>query len=399
MPPSLNLEVVAPSIHRVNSQCYEKRDVSVLAGHVVLSATSSSSLANVTQIRVRLMHAVTSTTDSKNTRRILYPSVCISNESRQPSLRIERTLREVTLPIFSKERSETSSERVVSKSYFYLDIPTNIPATTKTPLGTITYAIEATAATSKHGIITRRRPIMLNRQMIQSDPTKTQHHLYFQASNTIQGMTLSQNSTPRSGPRISFNATVRTHWETAPADRKTELRHLVVRELRWQAEEIIKIMSKPNSSDEKYSICERKSARKVCDGSTKGYWGSGRNPYVRKPYGQNVEGNGEEKPAICIPFGFTIPKRAMVVDDIDLAAYEIAVDTADHTPQCRIPGEVSVSNPGTMAMGITVHHQLKVELVMGEDVFHKGTGKLVERKRLRTVVCPAIPLSVCEVSI
>ncbi|KAJ5182231.1 hypothetical protein N7449_012378 [Penicillium cf. viridicatum] len=398
--PSLNIDLVAPSTHHVNSQCHGMRDVSALAGHAVLSATSPGPLANVNRIHVRLIQVVISTTDSKNTRRILCPSFCNpTNKSPQPGSRIERTLQDVSVPILPKEEVETSQERIISKYYFYLDIPTNIPATTKTPLGTITYAIEATAATSNHGITTHRQPLKLNRQMIQANPKQTQHHLYFPTSKAIQGMSLSQNSTPRCGPRISFTATIYTHWETAPANRETELRHLVVRELRWNAEEIVKLMSKPSTLDGNYSICERQSVRKLCDGSTKEYWGPGRNPYIKQPHGQSVGGKGGEKSAICIPFDFTIPKQARVVDDIDLAAYEIGTDRAGHTTQCGFLGELYFLSPGKMAKGITVHHQLRIELVMGEDVFHKGTGKLVERKLLRTIVCPAVPLSVCEVSI
>ncbi|KGO67774.1 hypothetical protein PITC_048600 [Penicillium italicum] len=398
--PSLSFDLVAPSTHHVNSQCHEKREVSALAGHTVLSASSLLPLVNVIQINVQLIQVLTSTTDSKNTRRILCPATWNStNKSPQPSSRIVRTLRDVSLPILSKDGVESSQERVIFKSFFCLDIPTNIPATTKTPLGTITYAVEATVVTSKHGIITHRRPLKLIRQMVQTDPTKTQHHLYFPTSTAIQGMTLSQKSTPKSGPRISFTATIHTHWETTPANRETELRHLVVRELRWYAEEKVKIMSKPISSDEKYSICEQLSVRKLCDGSTKGYWGFTHNPYVKQSQEQSVGVKGGEKPAICIPFDFTIPKRAMVVDDIDLAAYDIDTDRAGHTPKCGLPGEFPFSSPGKMMKGITVHYQLKVELVVGEDVFHKGTGKLVERKMLRTIVCPAVPLSVCEVSI
>lgn len=398
--PSLNLDLVAPSTHHVNSQCHENREVSALAGHVVLSACSFSPLVNMTQIRVQLIQAVTSTTDSKNSRRTLCPSIWNStNKSPRPGSRIERTLRGISLPILSKEGVEISQGRTISKFYFYLDIPMNIPATTKTPLGTITYAIEAIVATLNNGIITHRQPLKLNRQMIQADPKQTQHRLYFPTSNAIQGMSLLQNSTPRSGPRISFTATIHTHWETAPANREAELRHLVVRELRWHAEEIVKMMSKPSSLDEKYSICEQQTVRKLCEGSTKGYWGFSLNPYVKQPHEQNVGGKGGEKPAICIPFDFTIPKRAMVMDDIDLAAYDIRADRDGHNPECCLPEECYFSSPGKMTKGITVHHQLKIELIMGEDVFHKCTGKLVERRLLRTIICPAIPLSVCEVSI
>ncbi|KXG46830.1 uncharacterized protein PGRI_035760 [Penicillium griseofulvum] len=393
---SLDLDLVAPTIH-VNSQCYEKRDVSALAGHVVLSATSFPPLANLTHIHVRFIQFVTSTADSKTTWRDLCRFYKSTKKSHQPSSRNERTIQHVSLPILSKGLV-SSAGRIVSKSYFNLEIPTNIPGTTETPIGSITYAIEATAATSKHVLITNRRPLKLNRQVIQSDPTKTQYRVYFPTSNSIQGMILSQNSTPRSGPRISFTATIHTRWETAQADRATERRHIVVRELRWQAEEIVKLMSKSNSSDEKYSICERQSVRKLCDGSTKEYWGYGHNPYIKQPHGQNVEGKGGENSNICVPFGFTIPKQVAVVDDIDLAAYDIGADRVGDIPQCSFPRDVCFPSPEKMTKGIIVYHQLKIEIVTGEDVFHKCTGKLVERIQ-QTITCPAIPLSVCEVSI
>ncbi|KAJ5158677.1 uncharacterized protein N7500_008328 [Penicillium coprophilum] len=395
----LDIQLVAPAIHNVNTQCHEKHGISALAGLVVLSVTASSPLINVTKTHVRMIQVIRPTTDSKNNRRTLCPSFCMIEKSPQPGSTIERTIRDVALPTFSNGGFEIYPRRIVSEFPFHFDLPTNIPGTTKTPLGTISYEIEVKATTSQHGTFTQRRSVELNRQMILSEPTKTQHHLYFQKSNTIRGMTLSQNSTPRSGPRISFTATIRTHWETAPADRETELCHLVVRELRWQAEEVIKIMSKSTSPDEKYSVCERQLVRKLCDGHTKGYWGYGCNPYVKQSYGLEFEGKGEEKPAICIPFAFTIPKRALAVDDIDLAAYEIGVDGADQTPNCGHPEKYPFFSAGKVTKGITVHHQLKIELVTGEDVFHKGTRKLVERKRLRTIVCPAIPLSVCEVSL
>ncbi|OQE37757.1 hypothetical protein PENCOP_c009G00401 [Penicillium coprophilum] len=382
---SLNIQLVTPAIHNVNTQCHEKHGIPALAGLVVLSVTASSPLINVTQIHVRIIQVMRPTADNKTHWRTWCPSFCMIEKSPQPGSTIERTIRDVALPIFSKGGFEIYPGRIVSEFPFHIDLPTNIPGTTKTPLGTIRYEIEAKATTSQHGTFTQRRPVELNRQMILSEPTKTQHHLYFQKSNTIRGMTLSQNSTPRSGPRISFTAAIRTHWETAPADRETELCHFVVRELRWQAEEIIKIMSKSTSPEEEYSICERQLVRKLCDGNTKGYWGYGCNPYVKQPYGLKFGGKGEEKPAICIPFVFTIPKRAMVVDDIYLAAYGFGVDGADQTQKCGLPEKSFFFSPGKTTKGITVHHQLKIELVTGEDVFHKGTRTLVERKRLRTI--------------
>jgi hypothetical protein len=392
---SLSLELVAPSTHYVDS--HEKRGVSTFAGHAVLSATSFLNLIDVTEIHVRLLQVLTSITDSKDTR---ISSPLFSSRTYKPpkrNLRTERTLREVSLPVLSKEGVENCQGGVASKTYFYLDIPTNIPATTTTPIGTITYELEATAPTSKNGMITHRRPLIINRQMVLTDPKQTHHRLKFPTSNVIEGMTLSQISTPRSGPRISFTATIHTHWESAPAARPTELRHLVVRELRWHAEEVIEIIS-IGSPGVKYPIRERQSVRKLCDGSTKGYWGSAHNPYITEPHGPKIEAKAGERRGIRIPFEFTIPKRAMVVDDVDLAAYETGTEGFGQALYCGLPEEDCLYSPGRVTKGITVHHQLRIELVVGEDVFHKDTGKLVERKRPRTIVCPAIPFSVCEVS-
>ncbi|KAJ5794070.1 hypothetical protein N7457_000669 [Penicillium paradoxum] len=395
----LNLELIVPTTHYTDSQRHVRHGGSPLSGHVALSATSLLPLVRVTQISVRLIQIVTSTADGEKTRRISFPLFCSpKNESPRPNVTNERAICEVYLPISTEEEFEVSPRKIISKSYFSLDIPTNLPATTETLLGTVTYAVEATATTLQDGTITQCRSVKLNRQMIQDDLKMTRHRLYFPKSNDIHGMNLSQNPTPRSGPKISFTAVLRTHWETSPAERTTEISHLVVRELRWQAEEIVKIMSKCNRSDEKYSICEQQSVRRLCNGVVKGYWGSSHNPYVKQYHGQCFEEKAREKPEIRIPFDFTIPKRAMVTDAIDLAAYELDADEAGRSPKNDLMRTLSCSTSGTLAEAITVRHQLRVELITGEDVFHRETGKLVQRKRVRTVVCPAVPLIVCELS-
>jgi hypothetical protein len=395
---SISLELAAPPSHHFNSQSHELRDIAPLTGHVILSASSVSLLPNLIQFDVKLIQIMTSTGDSKQTRRLSCPLLCGST-SGLPQTRSssERVLQEVHLPFLSNEKLGKSTGRNASNFHFSFDVPKSIPPTSETPLGSIIYAIEATAATLEQGTVTRRQSVKLSCQKIQVDSEKTQHRLYFPLSNDIHGMTLSQNPTPRSDPRISFTATIHTHWETALADRSSEVRRLVVRKLKWQAEEVVKIMSKPISSDGEYSICEGQLVRKLCDGSVKGPWGSEQNSYLGD--GQSSEGgDGREKPAIRIPFGFTIPKRAMVTDDIDIAAYDIGANRTDYFSGHELLRRSSSPSADAMMRAITVHHRVKLELVTGEDVFHRGTGKLVERKRLRTVLCPAVPLSVCEVS-
>ncbi|KAJ5561909.1 hypothetical protein N7535_003628 [Penicillium sp. DV-2018c] len=387
----INLNLVAPSIHHFYSQSYELRDIAPLTGHVILSASSASLLPNPVRTEVKLIQIVTSMGDSKQTRRLSGST----SELIKPTLFSERVLREVHLSFPSRDKEGNSTGTNVSDIPFSIDIPKNIPPTSETPIGSITYAIECTAATQDHGTITHRQPVKLGCHKIWIDSEKT-HKLLFPASNDIHGMTLTQCPTPRSGPRISFLAIIHTHWMTAPADRPSEVRYLVVRKLKWQAEEVIKIMSKPVNSDGDYSICERHLVRTLCEGSVKGSWESEPNP--ERGDDDSSKAYGEGKPAIRIPFGFTIPKRAKVTDDIDLDAYDVEPNGADYSSCFELPRKLSLSSMDAMMLAIVVHHRLKLEFVTGEDVFQRGTGRLVERTRSRTVLCPAVPFSVGEVS-
>ncbi|KAJ5827198.1 hypothetical protein N7447_003961 [Penicillium robsamsonii] len=130
-------------------------------------------------------------------------------------------------------------------------------------------------------------------------------------------------------------------------------------------------MSKPNSPDEKYSICERQV------GVRKGTGDRVAIHTLSNHTDRTLREREKKNQLFAFYLGLQSPKRAMAVDGIDLAAYEIEADRTDHTPQCGLPRDIYFSSQRRMVKGITVHHQLKVELVTGEDVFHKGTGKLV----------------------
>ena len=87
-------------------------------------------------------------------------------------------------------------------------------------------------------------------------------------------MTLTQQSTPISESAVSFTATISPRWQMSPGQRITEIKHLVVRELRWYAEEIVKVMSQPpDGSSNKYTICRSEMVKKLCGGSVKGVLG------------------------------------------------------------------------------------------------------------------------------
>ena len=399
----LKLNLSSSSTYCINTECHENGDMPALSGHVTLSDSSGSKLANVREVDIRLVQSIACEAPSERAPRkfILNPNTLpcpsLRSTTRKPTERPyvhQQIVREIRLSIPSMDERE-----MCSKLHFALDVPVNTPATTYTHLGSITYAIEVAANLSHHDSITHRQPIKIYRHMVQRDLEMTRRSVYFPNSSAIQGMSLSQNPTPRSGPRFSFTANIHPRWETARGDRPTELKHFVVREIKWCAEEIVKIMAKPSGHAEgTYSICERQMSRKLCDGSTKRYWGFERNPFVKEPHQHIIQGDGGGLSIIRIPFEFNIPNRAMLVDDIDLNAYEFRDGNKADTSQHGLYTTYRSSSSGDMVRVITVYHQLKVQVVTGEDTFHTRTGKLVERKRLRTTVCPAFPLSVCQIS-
>lgn len=377
----------------------ENVHVSPLTGSVAIPTSSHSLLADATGVHLRLVQSIR----CENFRQVL-PQKSTSNPSsilclpfKGPRLgshkskhENKQTICEVLLPLPS-----TTDKKCVELP-FALDVPPNVPTTTSTPLGVIEYTLHATARISQHETVTDCQPLRITRHIIQRDVEKNRISMYFPNSAAIHGVSLSQNPTPRSGPRFSFTANISHRWETAPGDRPEELKHFVIREIKWLAEETVKIMAKPRANtDEKFSICEQTLTLKLCEGSTKGYWGFDRNPFVKHSH-QYLFKDEIGKCEIRIPFDFSIPTQKMVHDDIEFNMYEF--DEYAGVGHSLNPSDTSLCPPKDLVRVITVEHQLKVEILTGQDVFHHSSGTLVERKQPRVTVCPVFPFSVCEVS-
>lgn len=378
----------------------ENGHVSSLTGSVAIPTCSHPLLADATEIHVSLVQSIR----CENSRQDI-PQKSISNPAsilclpfRSPKFgsysrkhENKQIIRDVLLRL-----SSTTDQKKGIEMPFALDIPPNIPATTSTSLGEIEYTLQATAINSQHGTITDCQPLRITRHTIQRDLKKTRLPMYFPNSASIHRVILSQNPTPRSGPRFSFTANISHRWETAPGDRPEELKHFVVREIKWVAEETVKIMAKPRANaDENYSVCEQAVTRKLGEGSTKGYWGFDRNPFVKHSHQYLIEDqNG--KLEMRIPFNFAISTKKMVHDDIDINGYEFA-DYA-RAGYSLNPSDASMSSSKDLARVLTVDHQLRVEILTSQDVFNQSSGTLVERRQPRVTLCPVFPFSVCEVS-
>ncbi|KAJ5985375.1 hypothetical protein N7522_012571 [Penicillium canescens] len=401
---SFDLELVAPSTHHINRLRGEKGELATLSGHAIISADSNLSFPPCQSVHVRLVQTVKSTYDKScctkatNRRfsfektRLFCPSFFSPTASPSQATRMDEQAVEIaSLPCSLEGTPKEHSGRIISKYYFSLEVPAIIPTTTETPLGSVTYKLIASATAADREPAIKSQSVKLCRQADSQTSHLIRTALEFPLSKLILGMTLTQQSTPRSEPTLSFTATISPRWQTYPGQRTTEIKHLVVRELRWYAEEIVKVMSQPaDGSSNKYSICKSEKVRKLCKGNIKGYWGSDQNPYIKQP----LTITQDEDKHVLIPIQFAIrnPRHAAMIDDVDLESYEFGA-ADDVCPPPYSPSDQGFHTEAKRA--IIVQHQLKFEIITGEDTFAIKTEKLVERKPLQTTVCPAFPFTVC----
>jgi hypothetical protein len=153
-------------------------------------------------------------------------------------------------------------------------------------------------------------------------------------------------------------------------------------------EEVTKTFIKPSQyaqGDTNQREEEQVFVRELCNSKQKGYWNTIAN---RIPEAQE---NARKASSVDITFGFTIPKNARPAPPADLSCY--AFDPEHLNPDSLSP-ELRDRYCSTTyeRLAITVEHQLKLDLVTGEDTFCRETNSLVDRKILGAAVNAAFPL-------
>lgn len=149
----------------------------------------------------------------------------------------------------------------------------------------------------------------------------------------------------------------------------TEMRHVVVKELKWKVEETVKLLSIPGGATQAVE-CQEQYVRPLCRDSQTGRWsatGGGRRMQTTEDM-------------IDIPFKIRIGSG---MADVELAAYSL--DSGREQPDLHRDGETGA---------IVVNHQLTVDIVTAEDTIDQVTGRLVDRKPLwkSFSVCCALPV-------
>ncbi|KAL4750574.1 hypothetical protein BDW72DRAFT_203841 [Aspergillus terricola var. indicus] len=235
---------------------------------------------------------------------------------------------------------------------FSLPIPGNIPPTADTVLGSVSYTITATDSL----------PIRIQRAV---SPEPVCYVRTYPGSPVVTELCITPRPAEprRAGRQTQYDIEWRAKPTILDGERESEVKYVVAEEVRWQVDETVKCLSlarQENRTNRRRFVFHQERTRQLCQGAIAGRWLAGPG---RRDWPEEAGAGGR----IEIPFQVRIPTA---VDEIDTSSY-----SGDH--DCAHGGEVNELE----TLAITVGHRLHLEVVTGEDTFHRETGDLVERRR------------------
>lgn len=253
---------------------------------------------------------------------------------------------------------------------FALSIPRETPPTMETMLGTVSYALSASLM-SRSGERTTSQPIQILRRAI-PDYCGTIHESrsFFDERFNV-ALDLIPNKSPGSDMKASYTAKLSTEQTVIPGPRATERRYVVIKELKWRVEEIVRVLSIPSHGGIQDAEWKEECVRQLCNGSQTGYWTLPR----------DLRNGQATDTTIEVPFDISIPRSANVAEKIGISAYN--TDTKQPRQHDLSSPERDPSNPALpKTTALSVAHRLRLDIIAGADTVDQVTGRLVDRQPL-----------------
>ncbi|KAJ5099634.1 hypothetical protein N7532_006635 [Penicillium argentinense] len=278
---------------------------------------------------------------------------------------------------------------------FYMPVVANIPGTTKTELGDITYHVVAFMTAKSGTSFCASQEISISRRIL-PEHNSIQHTRLYPKPSAIAKIHLSQNITESTGSTIAITAKLFPRGQPIPAERSTEIKFVAIREMRWRIEEVTSLLdgsrqiSQPafQVQTESEAMEEQSSTRVISSGSQRGYWGTPNNPLTKASQQINLS-------FIDIDFNVNLPRKEGFSSGIGLPSHGFDVPSPDTLPSPLQELFPSSAKGKTM---MTVEHRLKLDVLTNEDTFHIKNEKLVDRKPLLVAINASFPLSVFEMA-
>ncbi|KAL2831592.1 hypothetical protein BJY01DRAFT_107960 [Aspergillus pseudoustus] len=359
-----DLRLTVPDVHYLLEPC-DVGEAPPLSGVVAVAVPASSlsvSTSSIPQITVSLLRCVklrkfgltttTRYTEPKQRTKRFWKQTSPVRQTLPPIPQTSQVQRQTlvlhnTCHAPDEIEHDTDEHRAWLKFNFHFPVPNNLPGTLDTIGGAIYYTIEAAISSSE---------LALSQQSLRvSQPLKIQ---YYSRPTTISHLrrypgdivTTELQINPSSAQKgVSYSAEWLARSTVVQGARPSDVKYVVAKELHWSIEESVKCVAITEDS----TSCIHQYARLVSEGILKGRW-----------VASGESGRGD---SIRIPFDINIPPSTSVPDTTTVSAYQ------DHH-------STRVFESHDEMLAVTVDHRLNLEVVVGEDTFHRGTGDLLDRR-------------------
>lgn len=265
------------------------------------------------------------------------------------------------------------------KFNFGIPIPFDILPTTETVLGTVSYMMTATCTSTTGTTATATRPIQILQRAIPGHARTIQHVRTFRSDRVRLFLDITPKESPGPGNKASYTAKLCARQTITEGPRPAQMRHVVIKELKWRVEETAQALSKPSHRETPDATYHKEHCvRTLGHGRVTGPWSAtgGR---------AKIEATDD---IIQISFDVSIPASADGVETLELSAINTK-QACLHQGPCECPADDDKA-------AITASHQLKLDVIAGEDIIDQETERLVDRKPLWKLFGAFFPIPVYE---
>lgn len=388
---SSNLNFELPSYYHIVSDSKGGSYSEPLSGIAVLTGFTQKELADLHLLKISLV-CVLSTKDRGK---------CISESNLLARFNRWRLTRQSPYPTYSARCCSvieqmtlhgpfTGGSEVEYKIPFRLPISANIPGTSMTGLGNISYFLVASAKTvNGRSLSDISREINITHQLC-PDQYSTQHTCNYSVLNLITKIILTQDIASVTRSKIPVNAKVFVR-PARPADRPIEYRCVAIRGIRWRVEESTKVFNQRKCREENLPQCqpieEQSSTRVISKGLLKGYW-----KILQCPSGAECSPRNDD-PSVEIPLEISIATDIDSPSEVGLGCYLSTFKPTDSSQPIQQEEILSTTQKNMM---ITIEHRLKLDILTSEDTFCVHRHILVDRKPLQTALGASFPLWIID---
>ena len=280
-------------------------------------------------------------------------------------------------------------EGMIHKVPFHMPIPANIPGTSVTDLGYISYFLIASLSKADEVNFSTSQELKVSRSIIPERPL-IQHARTYPNSSLVTKIIFTQNIASSTKSIISLAAKVFVR-KAVPAVRSAEYKSVAVCGLRWRIEEVTRLFNQPECQDSHSPGCQpietRSSVREILNGFQKGYWG------IQQSSTADEQSSQPKDDSIDIPFRIVLAWAVAPTPAIDLGCYDSSFWPADPLPPLFQECFCSTTQQKLM---LTVKHRFKFDIVTTEETFSVYDHSLVEREPPRVVRNASFPLQVIK---